>query len=459
MKAGVTGTEYSATAYTASDVERRIKSAPPASVRGTTSPRGRRMSAASNPTRSQRTGRGYQRESAVEPVDPLGTDRTVGEAVEESVDPSIDLGRARRVGRPREDDLMLGRGRPDLADPAVRCRDVARLARGRNQLALARHRKLQVRDGHPRARAGLGVRHRRVERPHEQASHIARDPSRVGARVREHGLAADTRKVAVVVVPAPHAVGEAGQVLVHARAARRKELLEVDLVRAIRLERQEVACNGTLELARGRAVLGLHDVVGHERSEQRKRRSAPACQCEVVCPEGVVSRPGEQGDDRREDEGSCALQPHSPRLAREERDEREQEQHLCDRTDENQARYAGTERDRSGCASAARQHARAARRRGRTPRRTRRRSTAGGRAPRSRGTGAALPRLRSPPQLRSASQPRTRRGSRAHREARPRPRRRLAPLRAAHRRRAVFRAFGRPTRTGTRRDRRRAARR
>ena len=155
--------------------------------------------------------------------------------------------------------------------------------------------------------------------------------------MREHRLAPDPRKVAVVVVPAPHAVGEPGQVLVHARASRGEELLEVDLVGAVGLERQEVAGDRALELARRGAVLRLHDPVGDEGAEQRKRRASPASQGEVVGADGVVPRPGEQRDDGGEHERGRALKPHAPGRSREQRDECEEEQHLRDRAHEDQA--------------------------------------------------------------------------------------------------------------------------
>ncbi len=163
----------------------------------------------------------------------------------------------------------------------------------------------------------------------------------------EHRLPADLREPPVVVVPAPHAVGQAGQVLVHARAAGGEEPLEVDLVGEVRLGRQEVARDSTLELAGRRAVLRLHDPVGDESAEERQRRSATACEREVIGTNGVVPSPDEERNDGGEHERCGGPDPAAPALSGEKRNESEQEQHLGDRAHEDEGGDSGAERRRA----------------------------------------------------------------------------------------------------------------
>ena len=70
-----------------------------------------------------------------------------------------------------------------------------------------------------------------------------------------------------------------------------KKRVEVDLVGAVRLEGQEVARDGALELPRGGAVLRLDDAICDEGTEEGKRRSTAARQREVLGADGVVPRP------------------------------------------------------------------------------------------------------------------------------------------------------------------------
>ncbi len=192
--------------------------------------------AARTPRTSQSTGLGYQRETLFSQSTALGRALRSGKlAFKSAMRRSISAG-PRLVSRSQEDDVVLRRRRPDLPNPLIWGRDVARLSRGRDRLSFSGHGKLAICDLYAGALGLAAARGRCVERPDEKAAEIAGDPLRVGSRMGEHRLPADLGKPPVVVVPAPHTVGEAGEVLVHARAARGEELVEVDLVGAVRLE-------------------------------------------------------------------------------------------------------------------------------------------------------------------------------------------------------------------------------
>ena len=82
-----------------------------------------------------------------------------------------------RVGRIPEDERVLGRRRPDLADPAVGRRDVRRLSRGRDRLRRsgggAAACSVRCEGGGAGALAASSSGDRRVERPEEQPPEIA----------------------------------------------------------------------------------------------------------------------------------------------------------------------------------------------------------------------------------------------------------------------------------------------
>ena len=70
----------------------------------------------------------------------------------------------------------------------------------------------------------------------------------------------------VVGVPAEHLVRQQVEVLVHAEAPLVEQLVERDVVRAVRLAREQVALHRVGESPRVLAVLGRDDVIGDERA-------------------------------------------------------------------------------------------------------------------------------------------------------------------------------------------------
>ncbi len=149
--------------------------------------------------------------------------------------------------------------------------------------------------------------------------------------MREHRLAPDAGEMRVVVVPTPRAVGEADEILVHARTARGEERVDVDAVRAIRLTREEVVLDRPRELARRIAVLGRDDSVDDERSVEREPGTGAAHHGEVVGPHRVVRRPDEERNDRSGPQSGKPAEPRSPSSASEEQQRHEHDQDLADR--------------------------------------------------------------------------------------------------------------------------------
>ena len=173
------------------------------------------------------------------------------------------------------------------------------------------------------------VRHGRVERPEQEPPEVAADPAGVGAGVRQDRLARDAPESAVVVVPAPRAVGEDGEVVVHAGAAGGEERLEVDPPRPVRLVREQLAGDGRGELLGRRAVAGLHDPVGHEGPEEERRRSA-AHDREVVPAHLVVHRQRTERHEHAGGERRGRGHPGAAAVRGDERHEPEQHEHLPD---------------------------------------------------------------------------------------------------------------------------------
>ena len=164
--------------------------------------------------------------------------------------------------------------------------------------------------------------------------------------MRADRLTGDATEVAVVVVPAPRPVGQHGEVVVHARAARREERLEVDPARAVGLVGEELPRDGARELLGGLPVSRLDDAIRDERPEEERRRPA-ADDGEVVRPRGVVRREGDERQERADGERPGRDQARPTTARREQRHEPEDEEHLPDRPHEDEQRDAETQRGRT----------------------------------------------------------------------------------------------------------------
>ena len=160
-------------------------------------------------------------------------------------------------------------------------------------------------------------------------------------------LAPHASEVRVVVVPPPRAIGETDQVLVHARAAGSEELLQIDAVRAVGLARQEVALHCACELARRLAVLRLDDAVDDERPVEREPVPTAPDDGEVVRTHGVVRRPAEERDEDGQRECREATQADAPAPGKEQDERHEQEEHLADRSNEDENGNTEAERGAS----------------------------------------------------------------------------------------------------------------
>ena len=160
------------------------------------------------------------------------------------------------------------------------------------------------------------------------------------------GLAPDPCEVRVVVVPAPRAVGEPDEILVHAGAAGAEERVEIDAVRAVRLARQEIVLHGTRELSGRLAVLGRHDAVDDERAVERKAVACTTNDGEVVGAHGVVTRPQEQGRDRGDAERCERPDARPPGATPQQEQRREHDQDLAHRSNQDEERQS--ESDRGG---------------------------------------------------------------------------------------------------------------
>ena len=160
--------------------------------------------------------------------------------------------------------------------------------------------------------------------------------------MRADRLARDAAEVAVVVVPAPRPVGEHGQVVVHPRASRREERLEVDAARPVRLVREQLSRHRPRQLVGRLAVVGLDDAVRDERAEEKRRRPA-ADDGEVVGAHRVDAGEPDQRDDRRDGEGEHRLDARAPATRGEERHKPEQQQHLADGAREHERDHAQPE--------------------------------------------------------------------------------------------------------------------
>ena len=273
---------------------------------------------------------------------------------------------------------------------------------------------------------------------------------RVRPWMRADGFAPGPAEDLVVGVPAPHAVGEADQVLVEPRAAAREEGLEIDPVRPVRLVREDVPLDCRRKLSRGGAVVRLDDVVDDERAEEREARlRSPSHGEVVVAPEVRPGPPAEQqqGD---ADAGRDAAEPHAPGAGEDERKERDDQEGLVDGPRECDQRR----RPRRGSKPPGR---RGERRpdddRGpdaRTRPRRRSRSRARGRSMRTRDRGSA-PRRRAPRGRDRTAARCSRGGAPSRRRGAPRtPRRRAGSRgRGSRRRRAARPACARASPTGT----------
>ncbi len=348
MNAGATGIEYSAAAGTASEVPAITSSAAQLSTTGVASPRGRRIAHATRPSASQND---RTREPARRPVQPgseISVSVAIGELLVELCDATVEPIEVRRVAGVVGEDRMLGRRGPHLAESSVRRRDEARDARRRDRLPLARHGQAR---GHVSARGRRGRGLARLvgadgqeHRPPQEPQGVACDASGERPGMLEHGLPADARQVRIVVVPAPGSVREPGQVLVHARAPRREELVDVDSVRTVGLSRQEVARDLARELAGRLAVFGIDDPVLDVCTEQRNRVAATAHDREVVRPHGVVGRPPEERHEQCRGDNPRSAETDAPRAGQQEDGRQQHDQDLTNRPHEHEERDAETQR-------------------------------------------------------------------------------------------------------------------
>ena len=382
---------------------------------------GRRTTSATSPSASQSAGRGnhFDARSSQRPSSVLAP--RLRELLEQLSHAAVHSVEVRRVTRVVGVDLVLGRRRPHLPETAVRGRDERRHTRRRDRLALARLGQLTGGTWdvtRPPGRDGLAPSEGQVDGPPQQVPGVTRDATRVVAGMLANGFAADTRELRVVVVPAPRAVGESDEVLVHPRASGAEEPVEVDLVRAVRLARQEVVGDRTGELARGLSVLRRDDPIDDECAVERKPVPGTTHHREVVGSHRVVRGPDDERHSQGDAERGERRDPWSPCIAHEEQQRRkhdEDEAHWADQDEQRRARG----RPRRPCpACAPRRAAPSAGRQARTRRRRAHRSRADGRAGRSPGRREGGPQGRSQAQ-RPPSVPRATSKARRARRAPP----------------------------------------
>ncbi len=233
---------------------------------------------------------------------------------------------------------------------------------------------------------------------------VAEHAARVRPGVLAHALPRRLPEQLVVRVPAPDAIGEADQVLVHPWAALGEEPLERDPVRAVRLLAEQLPLYGRGELARRVPVVGVDDPVDDVRAEEREVGVASSRDGEVVEAHEVHGRPRGEQQDRDAGVGSRAREPRPPRARQQQRQQRRDQEHLVRRAREReQRRRDAGEREQAGRTGAALRGRPPTSRRRTRPRRGSR-SPARGRPRRTRGrAGAAAPTRTAGPAPKSSA--------------------------------------------------------
>ncbi len=202
--------------------------------------RGRRTTSATKPRASQNAGRGNQRDarSSHSPSSrhPSRSENRVEHVVHAAIHTVevSSIARGRRPGsRASVGDVHTSRNRSSGVEM-----NAETLADGIGCPSVGSGSWLSRRES-PRARPQSRVRGRKT-------GHQSEPPRRRGRRrvhrrqAGEHRLTPDACEVRVVVVPTPRPVGEPDEVLVHARASRGEERVEVDAVRAVRLAWEQI---------------------------------------------------------------------------------------------------------------------------------------------------------------------------------------------------------------------------